>query len=274
MRMNRTAKGWVVASIAASILAHVFVVPAQADSPFALRFAPGSDQLEIRDPETARTLKTVQDLLLRYSAKSSLSLIMVGEASCPGPDCTLLRHRVDMALSHLSANWPRSAGSFPFDRLLWQATPPVTTQSHKNQLEIFARPSAKANSDCGATVNLRASIFPLLLDGTTASVQLYAGYHEIPFQNASISILSLSESSVSLVKERGAEEREVIRLSHGREFVLDIAAIGGHEVRITLQPTEHLRESGRTIADQLIPWDGQITAGAAQPTQCQFVFQP
>ncbi|MCC5988335.1 MAG: hypothetical protein JJT95_11680 [Pararhodobacter sp.] len=272
MRLMFPLPGVLVTALLACLLATLHMLPARADAPALLRFQPGSHSLAMGDPDTAETIDRLSHLLLRYGQGSSLSLLLSGQAVCPGSDCVLLRQRVDTILSRLAGNWPRAAGTFPADRLLWQAIPHSHGPGGADRLELFLRPPPESDDGCGAAVFLHDPALPPGVGGVPARLRLFAGTHPMPVSGANLSIRALDQQTVTLLHEISSGLHERIPLPAGGELVLEPGTAGARQISITLEPAEANMTTGRTIADQLQPWSGEVASGASAQAECRFQF--
>lgn len=274
MRLMFPLPGVLVTGLQACLLATLHMLPAWADAPALLRFQPGSHSLATGDPETAETIDRLAHLLLRYGQGSSLSLVLSGQAVCPGSDCVLLRQRVDTVLGRLAADWPRGAGAFPADRILWQARPPSHGADGADRLDLFLRPPSESDDGCGAAVFVHDPALPPGVDGLPARLRLFAGTHPVPGPGASLSTIAMAEKSVTLLHEDSSGLIERIAVPAGGEVVVEPGTAGEGQIIITIELAEEIMGTGRTIADQLQPWSGDIVSGATAQAECRFRFAP
>lgn len=249
---------------------------AHAGTPTALQFQPGTARLAPGLPENTLALTRIGQLLQRHGATSTLELLLEGRADCPGTaSCELLRRRVETVLGALAADWPAADGPFPTGRLRWQARASGRAALPDDGLRLLLAPGAPPDfAACGAVIWLRDPALPPGTDGAAGRIRLLPGGHPRPEPPARL-VLAAGPDQAALVLRTaagGAETR--IHLPPGGEVGLDLTDGAAGGISLILQPAGPEIASGRTIADQLRPWSGEIPSQSAADQPCHFQFAP
>lgn len=249
---------------------------AWAESSASLQFQPGAAALAPGLPANAQTLTRIGQLLQRHGQGSTLALLLEGRADCPDdPSCDLLRRRVETVLVVLAADWPASAGAFPTDRLRWQAIPNGHAQLQDDRLRLLQAPGGTPDfADCGAVLWLQDPLLPPGSDGAAGRTRLLPGTHRRPQQPARLSVGAAPGQAVLVLKAVHGGPDTRITLPAGSEMDLDLADMASGPVTVRLQPAEVEIAAGRTIADQLRPWSGEIPDQSEEHQACRFRILP
>ena len=255
----------------AGVFLALFALPVRGDAPAPLTFQPGSSMLVSGDRENASTIARVTHLLRFFGRDSSLSLVLAGQAICPGTDCLLLRQRVDTVLGQLAATWPSVSGSFPAERLLWQALPPNGDAARATRLDLFLRPAFEGTDTCGAVLLVHDPALPPSLNGEPARIRLFPGDHLMP-EAATFSVRTGVDPAAVMLRAAGTGHQERLTLPPGQETPLEVGAHLTGPFSVTLVPEHPPNATGRTIGDLLRPWSGEIGEATSDPEGCSFRF--
>jgi hypothetical protein len=112
---------------------------------------------------------------------------------------------------------------------------------------------------------------PPSLNGEPARIRLFPGDHQIP-DAATFWVRTGPDPAAVLLHEDGTGHQERLALQPSRDTALEIGTRGNGQVNLTLVPQLPSNATGRTIADLLSPWSGELGEAASDPGECRFRF--